>query len=78
VELLEFNADRQGAMLQVSWVGTSEEARPRSLGGTLVLHTSLSGAGSGSIATALSKLIAQLADRIVAELLLPAPVDPSI
>jgi uncharacterized lipoprotein YmbA len=77
VELLEFNADRQGAKLLVSWLGTSEGAQPRSLGGTMVLQTSLSGAGSGSIATALSKLIAQLADRIVAELLLPAPGDAS-
>ena len=77
VEILEFNTDRRGARLQASWLGTSDEAQPRSLGETMVLQTPVSGTGSRSIATALSKLIAQLADRIVAELLQPAPEDAS-
>jgi uncharacterized protein len=77
VDLLELSATRDGARLQVSWVGTSVESQPRSCGGTMVLRTALAGAGSAAMASALSTLLSQLADRIVAELLLMAPVEPA-
>jgi uncharacterized lipoprotein YmbA len=78
VEILDFNIDRRGARLQVSWLGTSDGAGPRSCGSTFVLQTTLSGAGSASTATALSTLLAELADRIVAELMQQAAADASI
>jgi uncharacterized lipoprotein YmbA len=77
VEVLAFTADRRGAELQVSWVGSSEGAPPRTRGGTLMLHTDLSGASSASMVVALSTLLAQLADRIVAELSEPVAADAS-
>jgi hypothetical protein len=43
----------------------------------MVLQTARPGAGSAAMATALSALLAQLADRIVAELSLLTPVGPS-
>ena len=66
VELLTFTADRRGAELQVSWQGSSEGTPPQTPGGTMILRTGLSGAGSASMVAALSTLLAQLADRIVA------------
>jgi uncharacterized protein len=77
VDLLAFSTDREGAKLQVSWVGTSDGSRPRSCGGTMVLQTPLPTLGSAATASALSTLLAQLADRIVAELLPLAPVEPA-
>jgi len=68
VELLDFNIDRRGAEIDVSWLGTSDDARSPPRGGTMVLRTSLTGTGSASMATALSELLAQFADRIVAGL----------
>jgi len=77
VDLLSFDAGPRVATLQVSWLGTSDGAQPgaqpRSIGGTLRLQTPRSGEGAASMASALSALVAQLADRIVTELLLPAP-----
>jgi uncharacterized lipoprotein YmbA len=75
VDLLEFSAARDSARVNVSWVGTSFGSQPRSFGGTAVLQTALPDAGSAAIATALSTLLSQLADRIVAELLLTAPLE---
>jgi len=77
VDLLAFSAGREGAKLQVSWVGTSDGSQPRSCGGTMLLETTLRGAGSGATASALGTLLAELADRIVAELLLLGPVEPA-
>jgi uncharacterized lipoprotein YmbA len=77
VDVLAFNADRRGAKLQVSWLGISDGAQSRPYGGQMVLQTTVSGEGPASTATALSALLAQLADRIVVELLLLAPVDTS-
>ena len=77
VDLLAFSAGREGAKLQASWVGTSDGYQPRSYGGTMLLETTLRGAGSAATASALSTLLAELADRIVAELLLSAPVEPA-
>jgi uncharacterized lipoprotein YmbA len=74
VDLLAFSADREGATLEVSWVGTSTGTEPPTCGGTMVLRTTLPGAGSAGIAGALSTLLAELADHIAAELLLSAPV----
>jgi len=77
VDLLAFSAGREGAKLQASWVGTSDGSQPRSYGGTMLLETTFRGAGSAATASALSTLLAELADRIVAELLLLAPVEPT-
>jgi uncharacterized lipoprotein YmbA len=77
VDLLSFSADREGARLHVSWVGTSAGSQPQSCGGTMVLLAPRLGAGSASMAGALSTLLAQLADGIVAQLMLLNPVDPS-
>jgi uncharacterized protein len=77
VDLLAFSADREGAKLHVSWVGTSDGSQPQSCGGTMMLQTTLPGAGSAATASALSTLLAQLADRIVAELMLLAPLEPA-
>lgn len=43
----------------------------------MVLQTTLPGAGAAATASALSMLLAQLADRIVAELMLLAPLEPA-
>jgi hypothetical protein len=77
VDLLSFSADREGARLHVSWVGTSAGSQPQSCGGTMVLLAPRLGAGSASMASALSTLLAQLADGIVAQLMLLNPVVPS-
>jgi uncharacterized protein len=77
VDLLSFSADREGARLHVSWAGTSGGSQPQSCGGTMVLLTPRLGVGSASMASALSTLLAQLADGIVAQLMLLNPVDPS-
>jgi uncharacterized lipoprotein YmbA len=75
VDLLSFSADRQGATLYVSWVGIADASQSR-CGGTMVLETTRAGAGSAAVASALSTLLGQLADRIVAELMRLTPVDP--
>jgi uncharacterized protein len=75
VDLLAFSADRAGAKLHVSWIGTSDGSEPRSYGGIMLLETTLPSAGSAATASALSTLLAELADRIVADLLLLAPVE---
>lgn len=77
VDLLSFSSDRDGARLYVSWVGISDGPQPRSCGGTLTLRIDRESAGPGSTANALSRLLAELADGIVAELMLLPPADPS-
>jgi len=74
VDLLAFSADREGATLAVSWVGTVTGTQPPTGGGTLVLRTTLPATDAAAITSALSTLLAQLADRIAADLLLLAPV----
>jgi uncharacterized lipoprotein YmbA len=77
VDLLSFSADREGvATLHVSWVGIADASQPR-CEGTMVLQTTRAGVTSAATANALSTLLAQLADRIVAELILLTPLDPS-
>jgi uncharacterized lipoprotein YmbA len=77
VDVLAFNADRRGAHIQVSWLGTSDRAESRPCGGTMVLQTNSSGAEPASMSNALSMLLGQLADRIVQELSKAARVDES-
>jgi uncharacterized lipoprotein YmbA len=75
VDLLSFRADREGvATLHVSWVGIADASQPR-CEGTMVLQTTQAGVTPAATANALSTLLAQLADRIVAELSLLTPVD---
>jgi uncharacterized lipoprotein YmbA len=71
VDMLAFDADRQRATLQVSWLGTADGPQPAAHGESMVLHTTLSGAGPASMVAALSTLLATLADRIVGELMMP-------
>jgi uncharacterized protein len=78
VDLLAFSAGREGARLQVSWVGTSGGSQGQSCGGTMVLNTARPVSGSASMAGALSALLAQLADGIVAQLLLLPPAEPVV
>jgi uncharacterized protein len=77
VEVLSFGADQEGAKLHVSWVGTSSGSQTQACRGTMLLHTRRPGAGSAAMASALSMLLAQLADGIVAQLTLLPPIDPS-
>jgi uncharacterized lipoprotein YmbA len=72
VDLLDFEADRLGVEIHVSWLGATDGPPPRSLGGARVLQTSLSGPGSRSMASAMSALVAELADTIVEDLSAPA------
>jgi uncharacterized protein len=78
VDLLAFSADREGAKLHVSWVGTSDGYQQRAYGEAMLVETTLPVAGSAAMARALSTLLAELADRIVAELLLMTPIEPTL
>jgi uncharacterized protein len=68
VDVLDFKADQRGASLEASWVITSTDPKSRSARGTAVLRTDMPSAGAAATAQALSALLAQLADRIVADL----------
>jgi uncharacterized lipoprotein YmbA len=76
VDLLAFSVDRRGATLEVSWVGAAAGTEAPACGGTMVLQTTPAGEGPAAIADALSTLLAQLADRMAAELLRLAPIEP--
>jgi uncharacterized lipoprotein YmbA len=68
VDVLDFKADQRGAYLEASWVITSTDPKSGAGRGTVALRTDLPSAGAASTAQALSALLAQLADRIVADL----------
>lgn len=70
VDVLDFKTDGRGVLLQASWVvtGAGQGAAPARSGGTVTLHTDAPAADAAATATALSALLGQLADRIVAAL----------
>lgn len=68
VDVLEFNTDRQGVYLQASWVVSTSGQSAAVSGGTATLHSDASAPDAAATARALSKLLGQLADRIVAGL----------
>jgi len=65
VEVLEFTSDHTGATLQASWVIAADQPIMR---GTAQLHTAQLPGGAIATANALSNLLGELADRIVAQL----------
>jgi uncharacterized lipoprotein YmbA len=73
VDLLQFELDAQGARLQAAWAVTADGTHADRGGGSAVLRTGRSGAGGAATAQALSTLLAQLADRIVAGLSAAVP-----
>jgi uncharacterized lipoprotein YmbA len=68
VDVLDFQADRTGAYLQASWTATATGAGSPTSSGTVVLRTDQGGADPAQTARALSTMLGQLADRIVAAL----------
>ena len=68
VDLLDFRADHSGALLIASWEITAPQQGSEPRRGTVTLSTLQTIAAAGDRATALSLLLAQLADRIVAQL----------
>lgn len=73
VDILAFRADKHGASLEASWL-LSSPLPPRGLGATaVVLRTENPSATPAAMAGALGNLLAQLADRISADL---CSVDP--
>jgi uncharacterized protein len=71
VDILDFKADRAGATLEASWTLARAEDGGAPTRGTAQLHTDQAAEGAAAMARALSTLLAQLADHIVAAL--PAP-----
>jgi uncharacterized lipoprotein YmbA len=68
VDVLVFQAGRNGASLQASWTVAATGAGSPASSGTVLLRTEQSGADPAGTARALSTLLGQLADRIVAAL----------
>ncbi len=71
VDVLDFEADRQGARLQASWEVTGNGATPSANGGTVTLRQNLPATNAAAVAQSLSALLGQLADHIVAQLAAP-------
>ena len=68
VDVLDFKVDRRGAGLEASWIIAAADPKTGSSGGTVMLRTDIPGTGAAATAQALSTLLGQLADRIVADL----------
>jgi uncharacterized lipoprotein YmbA len=68
VDVLDFQADRTGASLQASWTVAATGAGAPASSGTVLLRTEQRGADPAGTARALSTLLGQLADQIVAAL----------
>ncbi len=68
VDILDFRADAGGPSLEASWSITAAEPGTVPSRGTAQFRTKGSNAGATAAADALSALIAQLADRIAADL----------
>ncbi len=77
VDILAFSADQKGARLEASWSFTSEDLKPESAHEAVSLRNDTPTAGAAATARALSALIAQLADRISADLLTAQREPPS-
>lgn len=71
VDVLDFEADRQGARLQASWTVTGNGGTPSANGGTVTLREDLPATNAAAVAQSLSALLGQLADHIVAQLAAP-------
>jgi uncharacterized protein len=76
VDVLEFKTDAQSASLQASWVVSSGTSKQQSTGGTAILRVAAPATGATATAQALDALLGQLADRIVADLLISPAVAP--
>jgi len=68
VDVLEFTTERREARLQAGWVVNAVGQSSASRGGTVTLRTRTAGDDATATAQALSALLGQLADRIVAAL----------
>ncbi len=71
IDVLDFEADRQGARLQASWEFTGNGAAPSANGRTVTLRQNLPATNAAAVAQSLSALLGQLADHIVAQLAAP-------
>jgi uncharacterized lipoprotein YmbA len=68
VDVLEFKRDGRGFFLLASWAVEGAAPSSSARGGTATLRATASGDDAAATAQALSDLLAQLADRIVADL----------
>jgi uncharacterized lipoprotein YmbA len=68
VDILDFKVDTKGAYLEASWVITAKNPDTTPREGTGRFRSGGSGADARATANALSALLAQLADRIIADL----------
>jgi uncharacterized lipoprotein YmbA len=68
VDVLEFKGDGRQFLLEASWVVSATGAPSGAASGTATLRTQASGGNGAATAQALSDLLGQLADRIVAAL----------
>jgi uncharacterized protein len=68
VDVLDFKTDQSGASLEASWVITPPDSKGGPGRATAIVRTDIQSAGAPATARALSALLAQLADHIVADL----------
>jgi len=68
VDILDFGADTRGAYIEASWIITATSTDAVSRRGTANFRVRHSGTNATAIAQALSALLAQLADKIGADL----------
>jgi uncharacterized lipoprotein YmbA len=68
VDIMDFRADTNGAYLEASWLITAKDSDTARRWGTGRFRREGSAEGARATANALSALLAQLADQIVAEL----------
>ena len=67
VDILDFRADSSGTTLEAGWIITSANPETAARRGTAQFRGRGSGAGASATADALSALLAELADRIAAD-----------
>ncbi len=71
VDILDFKVDRSGASLEASWLLTSSNSDSGDRRGVVELRIDQPAADAAATARALSTLLGQLADRVVANLTTP-------